>query len=108
MRKIVSLLLLFFAVAASSQPMKSIKEYGVSPSNNPKQNRINLQRAIDEASATGAALYVEPVAGGYPVASVYTLGDLPDYASYDYRECPYCKQGIPIEALVNSFGYSEL
>lgn len=69
MRKIVSLLLLFFAVAASSQPMKSIKEYGVSPSNNPEQNRINLQRAIDEASATGAALYVEPVAGGYPVAA---------------------------------------
>jgi hypothetical protein len=49
--------------------MKSIKEYGVSPSNNPEQNRINLQRAIDEASATGAALYVEPVAGGYPVAA---------------------------------------
>ena len=69
MRKIVSLLLLFFAVAASSQPMKSIKEYGVSPSNNPEQNRINLQRAIDEASTTGAALYVEPVAGGYPVAA---------------------------------------
>lgn len=47
-------------------------------------------------------------AGGYPVASVYTLGDLPDYASYDYRECPYCKRGKPIEALVNSFGYSAL
>lgn len=47
-------------------------------------------------------------AGGYPVASVYTLSDLPDYASYDYRECPYCKQGIPLDALVNSFGYSAL
>lgn len=47
-------------------------------------------------------------AGGYPVASVYTLEDLPDYASYDYRECPYCKKGIPIDALVNSFGYSSL
>lgn len=46
--------------------------------------------------------------GGFPVASVYTLSDLPDYASYDYRECPYCKQGIKIDALVNSFGYSEL
>ena len=46
--------------------------------------------------------------GGYPVASVYTLSDFPDYASYDYRECPYCKQGIKIDALVNSFGYSEL
>ena len=47
-------------------------------------------------------------AGGYPVASVYSLGDLPDYASYDYRECPFCKKGQPIDALVNSFGYSAL
>ena len=56
-----------------------------------------------------AALYSAVTeAGGYPVASVYTLSDLPDYASYDYRECPYCKQGKPIDALVNSFGYSAL
>ena len=47
-------------------------------------------------------------AGGYPVASVYTLEDLPDYKSYDYRECPYCKAGQKIDALVNSFGYSSL
>ena len=47
-------------------------------------------------------------AGGYPVASVYSLSDLPGYASYDYRECPLCKAGQPIDALVNSFGYSAL
>ena len=45
---------------------------------------------------------------GHPVASVYSLDDLPGYASYDYRECPYCKEGKPIDALVNSFGYSAL
>ena len=56
-----------------------------------------------------AALYsAVDETGGYPVASVYNLRDLPDYASYDYRECPFCKQGIKIDALVNSFGYSEL
>ena len=56
-----------------------------------------------------AALYSAVTeAGGYPVASVYTLADLPDYQSYDYRECPFCKQGVPIDALVNSFGYSAL
>ncbi|MBR4016383.1 MAG: orotate phosphoribosyltransferase [Oscillospiraceae bacterium] len=56
-----------------------------------------------------AALYsaVEEV-GNYPVVSVYSLADLPGYASYDYRECPFCKQGQPIDALVNSFGYSVL
>ena len=56
-----------------------------------------------------AALYsAVREAGGYPVAAVYTLSDLPGYQSYDYRECPYCKQGKPLDALVNSFGYSEL
>ena len=56
-----------------------------------------------------AAIYraVDEVAG-YPVRSVYSVEDLPDYASYDYRECPYCKQGVRLDALVNSFGYSEL
>ena len=59
--------------------------------------------------AGAAALYsAVRDTGGYPVASVYSLEDIPDYASYDYRECPYCKQGKKIDALVNSFGYSEL
>ena len=46
--------------------------------------------------------------GDIPVRSVYDIGDLPDYASFDYRECPYCKQGQKLDALVNSFGYSVL
>ncbi len=47
-------------------------------------------------------------AGGFPVRSVYDLNDLPNYASYDYRDCPYCKAGRRLDALVNSFGYSAL
>ena len=56
-----------------------------------------------------AALYsaVDEVEG-HPVHCVYNVHDLPDYASYDYRECPHCKAGKKIDALVNSFGYSEL
>ena len=56
-----------------------------------------------------ASIYsaVDDVAG-YPVRSVYTVQDMPDYESYDYRECPYCKAGQKIDALVNSFGYSKL
>ena len=46
--------------------------------------------------------------GGYPVRSIYDLNDIPDYASYDARECPYCKNGQKIDALVNSYGYSTL
>ena len=54
-----------------------------------------IYRAVDEIN-------------GYPVRSIYSVSDLPDYASYDYRECPYCKEGKKIDALVNSFGYSPL
>jgi len=45
---------------------------------------------------------------GYPVRSVYNVADLPDYESYDYRDCPYCKAGQKLDALVNSHGYSVL
>ena len=54
-----------------------------------------LYRAVDEVE-------------GYPVRSIYSINDIPDYQSYDYRDCPYCKQGKPVDALVNSFGYSKL
>ena len=46
--------------------------------------------------------------GNLPVRSVYSLNDIPDYASYDYKDCPYCKKGRKIDALVNSHGYSKL
>ena len=45
---------------------------------------------------------------GHKVTSVYNINDLPDYASYDYKDCPYCKQGRRLDALVNSHGYSWL
>ena len=54
-----------------------------------------VYRAVDEVE-------------GYPVRSVYSTSDIPDYESYDYRDCPYCKKGIKLDALVNSHGYSAL
>ena len=56
-----------------------------------------------------AALYsaVDSV-NGQPVRSIYSVNDVPDYASYDYRDCPYCKAGRRLDALVNSHGYSSL
>ena len=56
-----------------------------------------------------AAIYraVDEIAG-YPVRSIYSIADLPDYESHDYRDCPYCKKGQKLDALVNSFGFSAL
>ncbi len=45
---------------------------------------------------------------GYHVTSIFDPNNLPGYASYESRECPMCKAGKPIDALVNSFGYSAL
>ena len=59
------------------------------------------------AGVAGIYRAVDEVAG-FPVHSVYSIKDLPDYESYDYRECPYCKKGRKLDALVNSFGYSPL
>lgn len=53
--------------------MKSIQEFGVLPQNTPQTNAENLQKAIDWAAQSGAALWVEPTAEGYPVASGIVL-----------------------------------
>ena len=42
------------------------------------------------------------------LASIFDPTSLPDYASFDSRDCPLCKAGQHIDALVNSFGYSAL
>ena len=45
---------------------------------------------------------------GYTVNSVFDPNDLGGYATYPYHECPLCKNGQKIDALVNSFGFSKL
>ncbi|MBQ7377838.1 MAG: phosphoribosyltransferase [Clostridia bacterium] len=45
---------------------------------------------------------------GYTVNAAFDPNDLNDYATYPSHECPMCKRGRKIDALVNSFGYSKL
>ncbi len=42
------------------------------------------------------------------VVHLFSDKDLAGYATYTPHECPYCKKGIPIEAMVNGFGFSKL
>jgi len=44
----------------------------------------------------------------YPVKSVFDPNDLQDYQTFGSHECPMCRDGRRIDALVNSFGYSRL
>ena len=43
-----------------------------------------------------------------PIRALFTMRDFPDYASYPQDSCPLCKQGIPVDAICNGFGYSTL
>lgn len=43
----------------------------------------------------------------FPINALYTPQDIPGYRSFTREECPFCKKGHRVEALVNSFGYSE-
>lgn len=45
---------------------------------------------------------------GIDVKAVFTSADLPDYKAYAPENCPMCKEGKRLEAIVNSYGYSKL
>lgn len=51
----------------------SVQAFEVLPTNSPAENKVRLQNAIDWASDRGAALWVEPVEGGYPIQSGIVL-----------------------------------
>ena len=51
----------------------SVQSFGVLPTNSPGVNKVKLQNAIDWASSRGAALFLEPVEGGYPMGSGLVL-----------------------------------
>ena len=45
---------------------------------------------------------------GIPIASIFDPASIPDYISYNPVDCPLCKAGWKVEALVNSHGCSKL
>lgn len=42
------------------------------------------------------------------IHSLFTDDDLPHYENYPASDCPMCKTGQKVDALINSFGYSKL
>ena len=46
--------------------------------------------------------------GGIPVHSIFDPNDLDNYQCYPAHDCPLCKAGVKLDALVNSHGFSKL
>ena len=45
---------------------------------------------------------------GLPVHSIFDPNDLENYQCYPAHECPMCKAGMKLDALVNSHGFSQI
>lgn len=61
----------------------------------------------------GEAVGVATVFGGefecgVPVVRIFGLHDIPDYQSFSSRDCPLCRRGVKVDAVVNSYGYSKI
>lgn len=74
-----------------------------------------VQAALDaiqyyggKVSGVAAIFSTAKECGGFPVRSVFDPNDLEDYQSYPAHECPMCKAGQKLDALVNSHGFSKL
>jgi hypothetical protein len=64
---IILLITIFGINLLKASELTSIQKFDVKPGNNPALNKINLQKAIDWASVSGAALFVEPSEEPYPI-----------------------------------------
>lgn len=45
---------------------------------------------------------------GTQIHSIFKLSDFPEYQTYSHNECPYCKAGEKLDAIVNSYGYMKI
>lgn len=45
---------------------------------------------------------------GQTINTIFTTDDIPGYITYPAHECPLCKNQTPINAIINSHGYSRL
>lgn len=74
-----------------------------------------IRRALDcihyfggRTCGIAAVFSAIPSVEGIEIQALFTAKDLPDYASHSAADCPDCRTHQPIDAMVNSFGYSRL
>lgn len=59
-------------------------------------------------SGIGAIFSTAEQIVGIPVHSAFDPNDLPDYHNYSSNDCPMCKAGVKLDALINCHGFSKL
>ncbi|WWR17106.1 orotate phosphoribosyltransferase [Lachnospiraceae bacterium JLR.KK008] len=74
-----------------------------------------MSRAIDSivyygGTVTGISAIFSAVnkTHGIPVHALYTMSDIADYKMSPPESCPMCKEGKPVDAIANGYGYSAL
>ncbi len=74
-----------------------------------------IKRAIDSilyyggtVCGIGAIFSAVDKIADMEIKTIFTSRDVPDYRAYEPADCPMCKAGQRVEALVNSYGYSQL
>ena len=55
-----------------------------------------------------ATVFGSEFACDVPVVKLFGLNDIQGYNSYAPQECPLCRKGMKVDAVVNSYGYSKL
>ena len=61
-----------------------------------------------EISGIAAIFSTTEECAGFSVNSVFNPNDLPGYFTVPSHECPLCKEGKKLDALINSYGFSKL
>lgn len=58
--------------------------------------------------AVGAVFSTVDSVDNMKVKPLFTVKDVPGYQAFSQSECPFCKKGMRLEAMVNGFGYSKI
>lgn len=74
-----------------------------------------VERAMESVSYYGgntvgisSAFSAKDEIGGVKVNTIFNTDDVADYVSYPAHDCPLCKEGLPVDAISNGYGYSKL
>ena len=75
----------------------------------------SINRAIDclqyyngHLVGIGSIFSAIKTSNGIDIHALFTDRDLPNYQNFPANDCPMCKAGQKVDALINSFGYSKL